>query len=121
MTSLLSSDPRHTEFYRDPWRKKLIERDRWAGRFGGIHGNSTFCGNQGKAQGIVSRCSTGKNPQKSTRAVQRERAGGVRVANRRENANGWWVWQPAKDLCLVRVEREERTGSRQYNCENESM
>ena len=24
----------------------------------------------------------------------------VRVANCRENANGWWVWQPTKDLCL---------------------
>src|SRR5882672_2694965 len=24
----------------------------------------------------------------------------VRVVNRRENTNGWWVWQPTKDLCL---------------------
>ena len=40
----------------------------------------------------------------------------VTVANRRENTNGWWVWQPTKDLCLklwrgfFQEEREWRGG-----------
>src|SRR5882672_6451717 len=40
----------------------------------------------------------------------------MRVGNCRENVNGWWVWQPAKDLCLklwrgfFQEEREWRGG-----------
>jgi len=34
-----------------PQKNSCTKRDQWASRFGVIHDNSTFCGNQGKAQG----------------------------------------------------------------------